>query len=73
MSALQPNKLRAIQCQGKQAFATFYSAKRLAESLGAANPYRCPHCNLFHVGHAAPKAPVRPTRRPAVHVDDFED
>ena len=73
MNAPQPNHIRAIQCEGKYGFATFYSAKRVAESLGAANPYRCPHCQQFHVGHAAPKAPVRHARRPAVHIDGFED
>ncbi len=69
----QIKTLRAAQCTGKEAFATFYSAKRIAQNLGAANPYRCPHCHQFHVGHVAPKAPVRPPRRAAVPVDGFED
>ena len=67
------NPLRAAQCDGKHGFATFFTAKRIAASLGAANPYRCPHCHQFHVGHIAPKAPVRVPRRAAVPVDDFED
>lgn len=65
--------LRSAQCEGKVAFDTYSRADKVARSLRGANPYRCPHCHKFHVGHMPPKAPMRPMRRAAFHFDGFED
>lgn len=45
----------ALQCAGKRGYASKTRAKRharRAESvIGRLSAYRCPHCNLFHLGH----------------------
>lgn len=40
------------QCFGKYPFPTWKQAKAVADkSREAAEPFKCPHCGMFHVGH----------------------
>lgn len=46
----------ATQCEGKRKYSTKDDAKSAARrserSLGRMKPYRCPHCDAWHLGHA---------------------
>ncbi len=48
---------RERQCEGKRGYRSKKVAKtsgRRAEStIGRVSVYRCPHCDLFHLGHKA--------------------
>ena len=45
----------AFQCAGKRGYGTKAKAKRSARRaeriIGRLSAYRCPHCDLFHLGH----------------------
>ncbi len=45
------------QCKGKKGYDSKTKAKRYARRgesrLGRLFAYRCPHCDLFHLGHRA--------------------
>lgn len=45
----------ALQCAGKRGYSSKAKAKRSGRRsewlLGRLSAYRCPHCNLFHLGH----------------------
>lgn len=64
---------RSAQCDGKQPFAAYSAADKVAKRSGIANVYRCPHCNQFHIGHSSPRPPVGSSRRSFVGIDGFED
>jgi hypothetical protein len=45
-------RLRRKACTGKRMHATFADAQEAAvRTRGRVQPYRCPHCNQWHVGH----------------------
>ncbi len=46
---------KAEQCVGKRGYGSKAKAKRHARraegTIGRLHAYRCPHCDLFHLGH----------------------
>lgn len=47
-----PEGDRSARCAGKERFDTGALAQRVAKrrKYRGASPYRCPHCNGFHIG-----------------------